>query len=73
MIHDFYGKEMATLGSQHSPVHLTVDTNLTNYSLSIKAYQSTNITFSEKALGSMFLPLTHEIQTFEAEKIGGTF
>jgi len=68
MIHDFYGKEM---GASHSPVHLTVDTNLTNYTLSVKAYQSTNISFaSDKTLGSIFLPLRHEIQTFEAEKIG---
>jgi len=69
MIHDFYGKEMGA-SATHSPVHLTVDTNLTNYSLSVKAYQTSNISFSEKTLGSIFLPIPHETQTFEAEKIG---
>jgi len=68
MIHEFYGKEMGP--TSHSPVHLTVDTNLTNYTLSVKAYHSTTIQFNEKDLGAMFLPLPHEIQTFEAEKIG---
>jgi translation initiation factor 3 subunit F len=65
MLHDFYWREIS-----HSPIHLIVDTNLTNYSMSIKAYTSTNITFNDKALGSQFLPIPLELQTFDAEKIG---
>jgi translation initiation factor 3 subunit F len=65
MLHDFYWKEM-----NHPPIHLTVDTNLTNDTLGIKAYTSTNITFNDKVLGSQFLPVPMQLHTFEAEKIG---
>jgi len=65
MLHDFYGREMS-----HPPIHLTVDTNLTNYSLAIKAFTSTNITFNEKVLGFQFFPVPVQLQTFDAEKIG---
>jgi len=65
MLHDFYWKEM-----NHPPIHLTVDTNLTNFSLGVKAYTSTNITFNEKVLGSQFFPVPVQLQTLEAEKIG---
>jgi translation initiation factor 3 subunit F len=67
MLHEFYWREI-----NHSPIHLVVDTNLTNYSLSIKAFVSTHISFNDKALGSQFLPVPLEIQTFDAEKIGGS-
>jgi len=65
MLHDFYWREI-----NHSPIHLTVDTNLTNYSLSLKAFTSTNITFNEKVLGSQFLPVPVQLQAFDSEKIG---
>lgn len=65
MIHDFYGKEIS-----HPPIHLVVDTNLTNYTLSVKAFISNNITFNEKPLGSQFIPISLEIQSFDEEKIG---
>jgi len=65
MIHDFYGKRLT-----NPPVHVTVDTNLTNYTMSVKAYTSTAITFNEKSLGSQFLPVPLEIGAFDAEKIG---
>lgn len=68
MIHDFYSREMAHVG--HPPVHLMVDTDLTNFSLNIRTFLSTNITFNEKALGSQFLPVPWELQMLEAEKIG---
>lgn len=65
MIHDFFFREMS-----HPPIHLMVDTNLTNFSLNIRAFSSTNITFNDKALASQFLPVPVEIQMLEAEKIG---
>jgi len=65
MIHEFYWREM-----NHSPIHLTVDTQLTNNSLQIKAYVSSNITFGDKPVGSQFLAIPLETQTLDAEKIG---
>jgi len=66
IIQDFYWKEM-----NRAPIHLTVDTNLTNYKLSIKAFTNTSITFGEKALGSQFLPVSCEVQSFDSsEKLG---
>jgi len=65
MLHDFYGREMS-----HSPIHLTVDTNLTNYSLGVKAFTSSSISFNEKVLGFQFFPVPVQLQTLDAEKIG---
>jgi len=65
LIHQFYSREM-----NHSPIHLTVDTSLTDSTLSVKAYTSLNISFGEKALGCQFLSVPLEIVTFDAEKIG---
>jgi len=65
MLHEFYWREI-----NHPPIHLMVDTNLTDYSMAIKAFTSNNITFNDKALGSQFLPIPLAIQTFEAEKLG---
>jgi len=65
VIHDFYSKEMTT-----TPVHITVDTALTNNTMAIKAYTSTSVSFADKPLGSQFLPLPCEIEAHDAEKIG---
>jgi len=66
MIHnDFYGKEMNS-----QPIHLTVDTDLTNISLGVKVYTNVNIVFNEKILGSQFVPVPVEIFAFDAEKLG---
>jgi len=65
MLHDFYGREM-----NHPPIHLTVDTDLKNYTMSVKAYTSTNVAFNDKVLGSQFLPIPTKIQSLEAERIG---
>lgn len=65
MIHDFYTKKMNS-----SPIHMTVDTNLTNYTMSVKAYTNVSVIFNEKPLGSQFLPIPLEISAFDAEKIG---
>jgi len=65
MIHEFYWREI-----NHGPIHLTVDTHLTNNALQLKAYVSTNITLNEKAIGSQFLTIPVEMQTLDAERIG---
>ena len=54
-----------------TPIHLLIDTNLSTFSLNIKAYTSVNITFGEKSLGSQFLPVPVETIAFDSEKIGG--
>lgn len=62
---DFYAKKMTT-----SPIHLTVDTNLSNNTMSVRAFTSSTIVFNEKVLGSQFLPIPLEIIALDAEKIG---
>jgi len=65
MLHDFYGREM-----NHPPIHLTVDTDLKNFTMAVKAYISTNVAFNDKVLGSQFLPISTKVQSLESEKIG---
>jgi translation initiation factor 3 subunit F len=65
IIHEFYGKEM----NNNTPIHLIVDTNLTNFTLSVKAYTNFNISFSDKILGTQFLPIPLEIKTLEFDKL----
>eukprot|EP01112_Ceratiomyxa_fruticulosa_P005039 TRINITY_DN155_c0_g1_i10.p1 TRINITY_DN155_c0_g1~~TRINITY_DN155_c0_g1_i10.p1 ORF type:complete len:294 (+),score=71.66 TRINITY_DN155_c0_g1_i10:155-1036(+) len=67
IIHDFYGKEM---GSSSSPIHLLVDSGLTNDTMGIKAFIGTSLSFSEKTLGSFFQPIPLEFTTLEADNIG---
>jgi len=65
LLHEYFWKEL-----NHPLIHLTVDTNLTNYSMAIKAYTTTPVAFGEKSLGSQFLPVPVEISAFDSEKIG---
>jgi len=66
-IHDFYWREM-----QSPPIHLLVDTSLTNDKLGINAYSSTPLSFSnsENSLGFQFKPVQLEFSTQRPEKIG---
>jgi translation initiation factor 3 subunit F len=64
ILHEFYANETTT------PILLTVDTTLTNNTMAIKAFTSTNITFGEKSVGYQFLPLPCEIRTLDTDKIG---
>jgi len=66
-IHDFYWREM-----QAPPIHLLVDTGLTNDRLAINSYISTPLSFanSENALGFQFKPVSLEFTTQRPEKIG---
>lgn len=55
--------------NNNTPIHLIVDTNLTNFTLSVKAYTNFNISFSDKILGTQFLPIPLEIKTLEFDKL----
>lgn len=65
LIHDFYGSECST------PVHLVVDTALTNDQLSIKAFVSTPLTLADRALESQFQQIPVEMAFEDHEAIGG--
>jgi len=67
VIHDFYGKE---IGANSIPIHLLVDTGLTNDTMGIKVYTGTSLSFAEKTLGSFFQPIPLEMITLGADKIG---
>ncbi|EFA83343.1 Mov34/MPN/PAD-1 family protein [Heterostelium album PN500] len=66
IINNFYREEM-----NGSPIHLTVDTGLTNDTMGIHAYQAHSLSeHPDSSLGSYFTPLPLEILTFEAENAG---
>ncbi|EAL60826.1 hypothetical protein ACTFIW_010604 [Dictyostelium discoideum] len=66
-INNFYRDEMGN----STPIHLTVDTGLTNDTMGIHAYMAHNLSLNpESSLGSYFSQLPLEILTFEAENAG---
>eukprot|EP01133_Synstelium_polycarpum_P010901 gene10901-12706_t len=66
IINNFYREEM-----NGTPIHLTVDTGLTNDTMGIHAYHAHSLSDqSDASLGSYFTPLPMEILTFEAENAG---
>jgi len=73
IFHEFFGKETATTtvagAVTYPPIHLNVDTNLSNCTLSVKACMSTTVILGERQFGNQFLPLPVEIQTNDTEKI----
>ncbi|KYQ90992.1 Mov34/MPN/PAD-1 family protein [Tieghemostelium lacteum] len=67
IINNFYREEM----NGQTPIHLTLDTGLTNDTMGIHAYHAHNLSLNhESSLGSYFTPLSLEILTFEAENAG---
>jgi translation initiation factor 3 subunit F len=81
-INDFYRKEMDLTNAQITPVHLTLDTDLQNLSLTVRTLTSIPIGFPSLAktvssagdeqqqkqqLGIQFIPLPNEIKTSPAE------
>jgi len=81
-INEFYTQEMQQNQSQTtqiSPIHLTLETDLKNLSLSIKTYTSTFVSFpslaksvssagdEQKTIGWQFIPITNEIKTTSTE------
>jgi len=67
LIHSFYTKE---IGAGSNPVHITVDTNLTNFHMSIKGFVNNSVTLQEgKELGYQFLPVPLELESFDEERV----
>lgn len=64
LIHDYYSRET------NNPIHLTVDTALTEGHVNIKAYTSTLFGVPGKATGTMFTPCKVEIVGYLPEMVG---
>ncbi|KAG8194519.1 hypothetical protein JTE90_013271 [Oedothorax gibbosus] len=64
LIHDYYSREA------NNPVHLTVDTSLSEGALSWKAFTSTSFGVPGKSTGTMFTPCKVEIVGYEPELVG---
>lgn len=68
LIHDVYKSEAdRTKGKE--PVHLTVDTGLTNASLGVTAYLAKTLKVGTKSVISKFEPVSLDLHAYEAEKI----
>ena len=68
MIHDFYGRECS------NPVHMLVDTGLTQGRMNVKAFVSSSLSPSvtDRPWGSQFQQIKLDFKTFESEKVGCT-
>ncbi|XP_077967939.1 eukaryotic translation initiation factor 3 subunit F-like [Styela clava] len=66
LIHEYYTKE----SKNKMPVHLTVDTTLTNGELGFKAYISSPIGVPGKTQGMMFTPVDVKLLQYDAERVG---
>jgi len=64
LIHEYYARECS------NPIHLTVDTLLTNGRVAIKAYVCVPIGVPKGTTGSMFSPVPVEIIGYEPELAG---
>eukprot|EP00824_Muranothrix_gubernata_P000355 TRINITY_DN10412_c0_g1_i1.p1 TRINITY_DN10412_c0_g1~~TRINITY_DN10412_c0_g1_i1.p1 ORF type:complete len:288 (+),score=58.22 TRINITY_DN10412_c0_g1_i1:141-1004(+) len=64
LVHDFFGREVA------QPVHMLVDTSMTNDKLDIKTYVSTALSVDDKAIGSTFREVACVQWPTEAERVG---
>ncbi|XP_035225255.1 eukaryotic translation initiation factor 3 subunit F-1-like [Stegodyphus dumicola] len=64
LIHDYYSRET------NNPIHLTVDTSLSEGSVTWKAFTSTNFGVPGKNTGTMFTPCKVEIVGYEPELVG---
>lgn len=65
LIHEFYGRETDI------PVHLTVNTNIKNDSMSIRGYTSSPLGTPGNPTGTVFTPVSTEVVYVEAERVGG--
>lgn len=64
LIHDYYSRET------NNPVHLTVDTSLSEGKVGWKAFTSTSFGVPGKNTGTMFTPCKVEIISYEPELVG---
>jgi translation initiation factor 3 subunit F len=68
LIHDVFKSE-AEKTKGEDPVHLTVDTGLTNSALGVTAYQGKTLKVGSKSVLSKFEPVRLDLHAYEAEKI----
>ncbi|CAG0881130.1 unnamed protein product, partial [Darwinula stevensoni] len=66
LIHEYYSRECP------NPLHLTVDTSLSNFGLDVKAYISVPMGVPGKTSGTMFASLPVAITSYEPETVGIT-
>eukprot|EP00899_Mesostigma_viride_P020248 jgi/Mesvir1/28224/Mv04773-RA.1 len=64
LIQDFYGREVAT------PVHLTVDTTMTDDKISVKAYVSNLLSLGSRQLAAQFQEIRTDIRVQDLERVG---
>jgi len=64
LIHEFYAGEC-----EHDPVHLVVDTSLTEDSLGLRAYRSTSVVLCGEPLANMFHEIRLSLRSDECERI----
>ena len=65
LLHEFF----ASSGSRH-PIHVTVDTTLSNGRLAIQGYVSSVLQMGSASFGTQFHPIEVGMASFEAEQIG---
>eukprot|EP00501_MAST-03F_sp_TOSAG23-6_P001813 GSMAST32.ASY1.ANO1.1891.1 assembled CDS len=63
LIHDFYGTEC------RQPIHLVIDTALTNNSLGVKGYLSSPLRIGKKVIAAQFQQVPVNLTSIEAEKV----
>jgi hypothetical protein len=64
LVHDFYGRNC------QQPVHLTIDTELTDGTMGLKSYVSQAVMLAHRSLGSQFRETGLSVMPFEAEAVG---
>lgn len=64
LIQDFYGRECT------NPIHLTVDTTLTDNQMRIATYVSRSLSLGDKQLATEFIEIPCQSRMIEAERIG---
>jgi len=67
LIHEFFSKEVT---SEKGPIHLLVDTQLTNDTLGMRSYIGTPVGFADKNLGAYYQPLPMEVMTMDVDRVG---
>jgi translation initiation factor 3 subunit F len=70
LMHEVYKNEVKGTQDELEPVHVTVDVNLTDFKMAVKAYYGETLSVNGKSVLSRFEPVPLELQAYEAEKIG---
>lgn len=64
LLQDFYGRDVS------NPVHLTVDTTMTNNEMAIEAFVSTSLSLGDKPVATHFHQLAVDLRMHEADRVG---